>query len=189
MNVLRRIATLVLVATLLFAGTYTFVYFARWEWNRALVSGMAFVAAQLALSTMAILRKLSRTDTTEHDSFGPSDGPGPRGPRPRPRRGDREFRWLDVDLQRDRYGVFIPILMGSGVVVSALTWVLQRISQRTSDPTTAQELPSGLERIRFPDGGLVPADHEVRAHGPTGRDDHLLRLLLGPLDDSNGDGP
>lgn len=185
MNVLRRIATLVLVATLLFAGAYTFVYFARWEWNRALVSAIAFLAAQVALSTMAIMRKVSRTDTTDREPDG-SNGTTPRGFGQR--RADREFRWLDVDLQRNHYGVFIPILMGSGVLVSALTWVLQKISQRTSDPASAQELPSGLERIRFPQGGLVPADHEVRAQGPTGRDDHLLRLLLGPLDGAGGDG-
>ncbi len=186
MNVLRRIGTLVLVATLLFAGAYTFVYFARWEWNRALVSAIAFVAAQLALSTMAILRRLPRGGGTDDDDHGSGDVDRRRGPAWR--RSDREFRWLDVELQRDHYGVFIPILMGSGVVVSALTWVLQRISERTSDPSSAGELPSGLDDIRFPEGGLLPADHEVRAQGPTGRDDRLLRLLLGPLDDTAGDG-
>jgi hypothetical protein len=183
MTIMRRIGSLVLVVTMLIAGGYALVYFARWEWNRALVSGVVFVAAEVAVATGAVLRRLSRVEARLGEE--PPDGdPTETSGDDRPEA--EEFRWLA--LEPDRFGVFIPILMGGGILVSAITWVLERISQRTSDPASARELPDSLRRISFPDGGLLPQDHELRAQGPAGHDDELLRLLLGPISERGKDG-
>ena len=34
------------------------IYLYRWEWNRAIISGVFFVAAEVALATSMILRRL-----------------------------------------------------------------------------------------------------------------------------------
>ena len=50
-----QVLTLVVLAT---SATYMLVYLYRWEWNRALVAGLFFVAAEVAVVGTSLLRRL-----------------------------------------------------------------------------------------------------------------------------------
>ncbi len=93
-----------------------------------------------------------------------------------PRR--QPFAWLDP--RAGRTGVFIPVLLGSGVIVSALAWVVERIAGRTAEPAMEQGLGRQLSSMAFPAGGLVADDAELLAQDGHTRHDEDLALLLGP---------
>lgn len=48
----RLLGLAVGLTTLIASGTYVFIYLNRWEWNRAIISGVIFVAAEVALATV-----------------------------------------------------------------------------------------------------------------------------------------
>ena len=54
----RRIAYASLIAALAASGIYVFVYLVRWEWNRALIAGVFFLGAEVALIGAALYEKL-----------------------------------------------------------------------------------------------------------------------------------
>ena len=54
----RKIGYAVAGLVILSSGAYLFVYLYRWEWNRALIAGVIFVAAEVALATMMLFEKL-----------------------------------------------------------------------------------------------------------------------------------
>ena len=56
----RRIAYAALFGTVLAAGWYFFAYLTRWEWNRAVVSALIFLAAELALLGALVLDRIGR---------------------------------------------------------------------------------------------------------------------------------
>lgn len=133
---------LLVIVVLVASGSYLLVYLYRWEWNRALISGLVFVAAEIALSTTLVLHRLARTAE-----------PDPRFDlalsRLREANLDRRhpFAWL---RPRDDLGVFIPVLLGAGVVLSALAYVVERIAQATAHVTVDRTLARRL-------GALAPA--------------------------------
>lgn len=122
---IARIAALVLVvAVMLTAGLYVLVYLARWEWNRAIVSGVFFLAALIVLSTILVLRglrrvedRLRRGERTRVRSVIAEEGN---------RRAARRFDWLREPP--DRLSVFIPVLLGAGVLLSSAAYVLERLA-------------------------------------------------------------
>ena len=59
---LRRVVIAAAVVTLLTSGAYVFVYLYRWEWNRALVSGVIFLAAEVALVSAVLTARLNKVD-------------------------------------------------------------------------------------------------------------------------------
>ena len=52
------------------SGAYVFVYLYRWEWNRALVSGVIFLAAEIALLGALILDRVARLGRRLDESTG-----------------------------------------------------------------------------------------------------------------------
>jgi len=56
----RRVGLAALLIVLVGAGWYVFVYLYRWEWNRALVSGIIFLAAEVALLGALVLDRLEK---------------------------------------------------------------------------------------------------------------------------------
>ena len=56
----RKIGYLALLVVLAAAGWYVFVYLYRWEWNRAVVSGIIFLAAEIGLLGALVLDRLAR---------------------------------------------------------------------------------------------------------------------------------
>ncbi len=166
----RRIGTALATVTLAGSGVYLFVYLYRWEWNRALMAGVFLLAAQMALSTTAVLnrlRALEGAQVAEPARPGPQALARVREAAPPAR---DHFAWMQPSA--DRLGVFVPILMGAGFVLSGLAWLVERVARRTAGPALEQSLAARLSAFALPDQGLVPA--------PVSRIDRRVVLLLGP---------
>jgi hypothetical protein len=168
----KVIAWLAGMATLVMAAIYMIVSLNRWEWNRALFFGLIVLIAEIALATGLVLRKLgqlslgSRADPDVADII--------RGERPAPR--DR-FAWLRE--ANNRTNVFITFLVGGGVLLSGLAWVVDRIAAASSTPHGEAKLANLLTPISYPQGGLLVDDTTALAQDVPGADDAQLRRLLG----------
>lgn len=175
---MRRLAALLVALTFLGAGGYVFVYLYRWEWNRALVALGVFLAAEIAVAAGVLLRRIDvLTRATEKQQSSPRPDPAvlaalrdsPAAPTP--------FRWLGVHPERT--SVFIPVLLGAGVVVAGLAWLVERLAGATARPGVDHGLAEDLSVAAFPRDGLVPDDVLVLADGGT-EDDESLRRLVAP---------
>jgi hypothetical protein len=130
--VLQRTLVVVVLAG---SGGYLLVYLYRWEWNRALISGLVFVAAEIALVASMLTRRVA------------SNGHPPASydlalARLREAGVDRRhpFRWLEPG----RTSVFVPVLLGAGVVLSALAYVVERLAEVTAHATVDRHLARRL---------------------------------------------
>jgi hypothetical protein len=168
------------VATLLATAGYLFVYVYRWEWHRALLVGVLFLGCLIALSTALVLRRLARLhdQLASRSSGADSDERVLRRLREAPVAA-QAFPWLTPqDLSRTH--IFIPVLLGGGVLVSALAWAVERVAGSSARQGVERELSHELREVAFPRTPLVPPKAEVLACDDAGDDDAQLRLLLGP---------
>jgi hypothetical protein len=139
-----RIASIVLrVFTALMLGVstlYVFVYLYRWEWHRAIVAGLFALGAGILLASTVILAALHRierrldaldarprpsaatssdaTATTNRHVAEPAIVLREASP------ASRHFAWL---ARPDSMGVFVPILIGAGVLLSGIAYVIERV--------------------------------------------------------------
>jgi len=161
LSTVRRLARLLSAVVLVVAGAYVFVYLVRWEWNRALIAGLFFLAAELALIADVLSHRVSslgarieqermREQTTALAARLRANRPDTPGP----------FAWLAPD--RDRLDVFLPILIGAGVVLSAVAYVVEQVSRVTAVPVAEHELARGLSTMALPVEGLAPLGHLPR---------------------------
>jgi hypothetical protein len=153
----RRLARVAGLAALAGSASYLFVYLYRWEWNRALIAGcMAILAEVLVLGAMLterlirIERRLDGIDVAQRRRSAErvvevlaANRPDPHNP----------FAWLDPS--RAGTDVFIPVLMGAGVVLSALAWVVERLARITVGPGREKALARDLGGLSFPEGGFL----------------------------------
>lgn len=155
----KRIAYLALIAVLLFSGTYLIVYLYRWEWNRAVIAGVFFIAAEIALIGAALFdrlnrvleRKTSTTATEKSDILLRIEETAPER---------SHFSWLKSE--DNEVGVFIPVLMGAGIVVSAIAWAVEKVAGATAKPVMESALAARLGSLAFPQGFLAaPAAMDV----------------------------
>ena len=143
---------------------YFFVYLWRWEWNRALIAGVLFVATEVAMASATILNRL-------HALSDKLAAPDPavlariRESAPPPR---DHFEWLSP--KSGRMGVFVPVLIGMGVVASGLAWLVERLARATAGPVLERGLAARLGPLAWPAEGLVPET-----------DDDALAVLDHPL--------
>jgi hypothetical protein len=148
----RRIGLLALLVVLVAAGWYVFVYLYRWEWNRALVSGIIFLAAEVALLGALVLDRLGklgrRLDRLDHP---PNGERVLRQLREHPPEPAKPFAWME----RQEMNVFVPVLLGAGVLLSALAWVVDRIARLTAVPSMERGLARQLSTLQRPPGGLL----------------------------------
>jgi hypothetical protein len=182
----RRIAILAGLVTLGASGWYVAVYLARWEWNRALMAGVIFLAAELGLLGVLLLDRMARLERRVDEHLpaerGRAAGPHAAGPhaagvhatRPhatgsRRREPDprvlarvreaapsrRPFAWLDP---ADRLSVFVPVLLGAGVLLSGVAWVVERLARVTAGGTLDRDLATRLDVLALPPGGLLGGD-------------------------------
>ena len=166
----RRIGTALATVTLAGSGVYLFVYLYRWEWNRALMAGVFLLAAQMALSTTAVLNRLRALEGAQvAEAARPAPQALARVREAAPPARDH-FAWMQPSA--DRLGVFVPILMGAGFVLSGLAWLVERVARKTAGSALEQGLAARLSAFALPDQGLVPA--------PVSRTDRRVVLLLGP---------
>lgn len=167
---MKAVAWLAAVATLVGAAAYTVVSLNRWEWNRALFFGLIVLIAEVALCTGLVLRRLTSIQSAGLD-------PAIRTilRETRPASPDR-FGWLEESTHR--MGVFITFLVGGGVVLSGMAWVVDRVAARTTTPMGEDDLARRLANISYPRGGLLVDDVTVLAQDVPGADDVQIRKLL-----------
>lgn len=152
----KRLAYAVGVATMAASAAYFFVYLYRWEWNRAMISGVIFVASEVAVIGAVVLGRLQRLAAPAPPKGSEQVLATLRQAAPAPR---DHFAWL---APTDRLGVFVPILMGAGVVMSALAWAVERIARRSAGPALERGLAARLAAFSLPEGGLLaPAVDEL----------------------------
>jgi hypothetical protein len=167
---MKTIAWLAAVGTAIAALVYMVVSLNRWEWNRALFFGLIFLMAEISIGTALILRRLSRLERTKLD---PAVLAILRDTRPEPHR----FRWLEQSTRQ--MNVFITFLVGGGVILSGLAWLVDRAAAHTTTPIGEQELARRLASISYPLGGLVVDEVTALAQEVPGTDDDQIRTLLG----------
>lgn len=151
---IRLLARALAVVVLLVSGGYLLVYLVRWEWNRALVAGIFFVASEVAIVGWTILARLRGIE--ESVAAGGGRGAVPEhaqviGEEDKGRA--RSFAWL-----RDttgRAGVFIPVLLGAGVVLSAIAYLVERVAGAVAGHAVDGAMARRLA-LDLPSGGLVP---------------------------------
>ena len=154
-SLVHRLARVLSGVVLVASGSYVFIYLVRWEWNRALIAGLFFLAAELVLIADVLLvpcRGPGSADRdgsspgADHRTGSPAAGQPPATPGP--------FAWLAPD--RDRVDVFLPILIGAGVVLSAVAYLVEQVSRVTAVPVAEHELARGLSTMALPIEGLSP---------------------------------
>lgn len=158
---MRKLAYLIGGAALLGSFGYLITYVARWQWNRALFSGMAFIAVLTLMGFANVLERLSQLRASLDDAAGGTrPGASPRQDvldalaSTRPRRD--HFEWLRESLQRPN--VFITLLLGGGVIVSGIAWVVGRVAEGTTSGAAEEVLADRLEPIAYPARGIAPPD-------------------------------
>jgi hypothetical protein len=167
----KIIAWLAGIGTLLAGLMYMVVSLNRWEWNRALFFGLIVVIAEIGLATGLVLRRIARLEyERKADPAVASILRETRPPSP-----DR-FAWLRDSGQG--LNVFITFLVGGGVLISAVAWLVDRVASNTSSPAGEEALVRQLESISYPSGGLVLDDVTVLAQEVPGADDAQIRQLL-----------
>lgn len=170
---MKMIAWLAGLATAATAGAYMVVSLNRWEWDRALFFGLILLMAEVALATGLVLRRLDRIGAAVAASADPDvrrivEDSRPTAP-------DR-FAWLRESNQRTN--VFITFMVGGGIVLSGLAWLVDQIASRTSTSRREARLAQMLAPISYPAAGLLADDVTVLTQDVPGSDDAQLRRLL-----------
>lgn len=148
-----RLLGLIVLAT---SGVYLLVYLYRWEWNRALISGLFFVAAEIALATGALMQRLDRIEHRIDDlDGGPQDSVAAGRPPEDEGTAAREhpFAWLEPD----GLGVFVPVLLGIGVILSAIAYVVERVAALSGTWTSGSDTERRLALVGGLPGASGPA--------------------------------
>jgi hypothetical protein len=162
----RKLAALLGIVTLGGSAWWMFLYLSRWEWHRAITAGIFVLAAELGLVGGAILTRLARLE----DRVDRLAASGPRAHatgddnrlllRAHRPAGSSPFAWLEPDP--NRMSVFVPILMGTGFVLSGLAWVVERLARVTATPALERDLARRLVPLAPPFDSLVPDQTEAR---------------------------
>jgi len=153
-----KIAKLFGLIVLAASGAYVFVYLYRWEWNRAIIAAAFFLAAEVALMGSAVLDRLHRLDTKLDDATRRADVARRHLQATAPPARDDHFAWLSPSSPSNGgLNVFVPVLLGAGVILSGLAWLVERVSRATAGAVMEDSLARRLGPLVLPAGGLVPA--------------------------------
>lgn len=141
-------------------GFYLVVYLYRWQWNRALICGILFVAVEVFLLGVVLLSRIARLERRMEAADSRSEEVRRRLEQSRLDGADR-FRWIDAPhlTGRTHENVFIPVLLGLGVLLSGVSWVLQRAARFTVHPASDRHLAGRLAALAAP-------AHSARVAGP-----------------------
>jgi hypothetical protein len=169
----KTIGWLAGIGTMLAATAYMVVSLNRWEWNRALFFGLILLVAEVGLATALVLRRLSRVEYTIAHAYDPAVRDILRATR---RATPDRFAWLHETTTR--MNVFITFLVGGGVLLSGVAWLVDRLAGKTANEYGEQHLAKDLQAISYPRGGLVLDDVTVLAQDVPGADDAAIRKLL-----------
>lgn len=148
----RRLAYVMLAVVIAASGAYLFIYLYRWEWNRAVIAGIFFIAAFLALAAGMLFERMNRIEE-KIEALGRAQHEETlaaiRDTAPEPK--DR-FKWLGSG---DQMSVFVPVLMGAGVVFSGIAWLVEKLARATARPAMEEGLAFRLAPIALPQGGFL----------------------------------
>ena len=152
---MRRIGVVLLLVTLVTSIWYFFAYLTLWEWNRALIAGTLLVAAEVGLVAILLLSRLDRLGR-RIDEAG-------RAERIKARLDaapstSTSFAWL---RDPNRMNVFIPVLLGAGVLASGLAWIVERIARLTSRSGNTTSLSRDLAGLAPPEGGFLGGEDPI----------------------------
>lgn len=168
---MKVVAWLVGLAALLGSAGYLFVYIARWQWNRALFSGIALITTLLVMGIGLVLHRLGEVRDALEDRDGGASGPDTALladlQATRPQRD--QFAWLRESVEHPN--VFITLLLGGGAIVSAVAWLAGKVAEGTTTPQAESKLAERMGPLAFPEQGLAPAE--------PGDDDPATALLRG----------
>jgi len=170
----KVIAWLAGLGTLGAGAIYMVVSLNRWEWNRALFFGLIVLIAEVGLATGLVLRRVAKLEYSLKLS---AEERAIRGilRETRPPSPDR-FAWLQESARG--LNVFITFLVGGGVLISGVAWIVDRVASRTSSPAGEERLSRQLGSISYPSGGLLLDDITVLAQEVPGANDDQIRQLL-----------
>jgi hypothetical protein len=179
----RRLIMGLLGAVLVGSGLYLFVYLYRWEWNRAHTAGVFLIVAEIALVALVLDSRISRMESRlsrTRDDERRDTAPRRRAPeairiqiRDAAPASRTHFAWLRPDASSTN--VFVPALMGAGMVMSGLAWLIERLGRVTAKPALEGDLARRLGPLWFEAGdGLVPAASAASASRVDGVPDVLL---------------
>jgi hypothetical protein len=183
----RRLIMGLLGAVLVGSGLYLFVYLYRWEWNRAHTAGVFLIVAEIALVALVLDARISRLESRLSRARDDERRDVRQGAPPRRRAPDairiqirdaapasrKHFAWLRPDASSTN--VFVPALMGAGMVMSGLAWLIERLGRVTAKPALEGDLARRLGPLWFEAGdGLVPAASAPSASRVDGVPDVLL---------------
>ena len=139
------------------AGVYTIIYLYRWEWNRAIICALFFVATEVVVVAIVLLRRLRRLEHqlgTLSDDIRAQQADAVLGrlqehaPEPHD-----HFAWLRDSTTRTN--VFLPVLLGAGVLASAAAWVVEHLARVATVPALERRLADRLVVIGLPPGGFL----------------------------------
>ena len=170
---MKTIAWLAGIGTLLAGAIYMVVSLNRWEWNRALFFGLIVLIAEVGLATGLVLRRLAPSRAHAKVDADPAVVQilsETRPPTPTASRG--------CGARRGSFNVFITFLVGGGVILSGVAWLVDRVASKTSSPAGEERLARQLYPISYPSGGLLLDDITVLAQEVPGADDAQIRKLL-----------
>lgn len=151
------------------AGTYVVVYLYRWQWQRAVLCGVLLLVVEVMLLGITLIGRLSRIeeqvretqDQVRESGLGQQDVLARLREAP-VRQSAGRFRWLDEPTERTY--VFVPVLMVTGVLLSGLAWVVQRVASVTAKPAE-RRLAGRMAVLAAPDPA---ADTDLEDLPPAG---------------------
>lgn len=165
-RLIRQLPRLFTLVVLVGAGTYVFVYLYRWQWNRALISGLFFLAAEIAWVGATVVRELRALGAR---AAAATEVPAERRLHARlgtaAARPARPFAWLRPSAQSG-LGVFVPVLLGAGVILSALAFVVERLAGAVAHGTADRTTARGLAELEPAPHGLLGPPHDRSPGAP-----------------------
>lgn len=158
---IRKVSLVSGVVALAASGAYALIYLFRWEWHRAIITALFFVAAEVGLGLVLVLRRLGRLEQRiDALDVGRSRG-APIDPEVLVRVQEaapparNPFAWLDP--KSPNLSVFLPFLLGVGALASGLAWVVEQLARHTTAPALEHRLARQLAPLSLPAGGLLGA--------------------------------
>ncbi|MEU6801006.1 hypothetical protein [Streptomyces neyagawaensis] len=146
---MKRLAYLFAGAAAAGAAGYFVIYLYRWQWQRAILCGVVLLIVGLLLLGIVLWGRLARIEERIRESDRRQQDVLARLRRTRTgEQGDR-FRWLEDPASRTY--VFVPVLMVTGVVLSGIAWLVQRIASATARPAADRRLAGQLSVLAAPE--------------------------------------
>lgn len=135
-RVLAVVGRIALLTVLVLAAGNALLSLYRWEWQRALIAAVFFVAALVVLATLLVLRRLSGLEARLAELAAGAEPAGPPAGVPgAPRGAEEPFAWLRPPPGST--AVFLPILLGFGALLSLLALLVERLVAFTLGGTAA----------------------------------------------------